>query len=93
MIEDIFHNWTPREIAAMHRATSKLRDMQPTEMPPSPKTGVRGCYYNQNQAAYLIHTYINSKRIYCGRLKDWDKEKAQKMQREMNSSYKRRDTI
>ena len=38
----IFYNWTPNEIAALHRATAKLRAQQITEKPkpkPKPKTG------------------------------------------------------
>ena len=41
----VFYNWTPNELAALSRATAKLRAQQTTEKPkPKPKT--TGGYYD-----------------------------------------------
>lgn len=85
----IFHNWTPREKAAMARATAKLRAIQPAPET-HPQTGVRGCYYNTAQGVYLVNAYINGKRVYCGSMKEWDKDKAYRMQYLTENKYKNR---
>ena len=41
----IFYNWTPNELAALHRATAKLRAQQITEKP-KPKPRTTGGYYD-----------------------------------------------
>ena len=82
----IFHNWTPNEMAALSRATAKLRAKQPAPKL-HPQTGVRGCYYNTLQAAYLVNTYINGKRVYCGSMKEWNTDKAYRMQYETERKY------
>jgi len=85
----IFHNWTPNEIAAMHRATAKLRAKQP-KLDLHPQTGVRGCYYNTAQGAYLVNTYIDGQRVYCGSMREWDKDKAYRMQYLTETKHKNR---
>ncbi len=39
-MNSVFYNWTPNELAALARATAKLRAQQITEKPkPKPRTG------------------------------------------------------
>jgi len=83
----VFHDWTPNEIAAMHRATAKLRAKQPKEKEKPLPTGVRGCYYNASSGVYLVNTYIKGQRVYCGTLKQWDRDKAYRMQYEVERKY------
>jgi len=84
---EIFKTWTPREIAALSQATAKLRAKQPKQEQ-HPQTNLRGCYYNTAQGNYLVNTYINGQRIYCGSMKEWDRDKAYRMQFLTENKYK-----
>jgi len=83
---NIFHNWTPREMAALSRATANLRAKQPKPKM-HPQTNVRGCYYNTAQGKYLVNTYINGARVYCGSMMEWDTNAAYRMQYETERKY------
>jgi len=85
----IFYDWTPNEIAAMHRATAKLRARQPKEAKKPEPTGIKGCYYSTHQGVYLINTYIEGKRVYCGLLHEWDTDKAYRMQYATEQKFKK----
>ena len=81
-------NWTPQEIKALARATAKLRMQQsgkPNKGNESPS--LRGCYYNTSAGVYIINTYIDGRRIYAGRLVEWDEAAALAMQYDAEQKY------
>lgn len=87
MTEDIFHDWTDKEIAAMHRATYKLRAIQPPDNPPLTNDNSQGCYYDPRTRSYRVYTMINQKMVFCGQMREWDKNRAYIMQKEINIKY------
>ena len=87
MTEDIFHAWSDKEVAAMHRATSKLRAMQPPNNPPVTNSNTQGCYYDTRRGSFRVYTRVNGKRVFCGQMREWDKNRAYIMQKEINIKY------
>lgn len=76
----IFHDWTPREMSALSRATAKLRAQQPRDV--FVKPNLMGCRYVPTRGFYQIDVYHNKERFYCGTMKEWDEDKALQLQRE-----------
>lgn len=74
----IFQNWKPKEIAAMRRATAKLRALQPRDMYVEPT--LPGCTYVSTSGYYRIEVVIDTKKYYCGSLRAWDEKAARAMQ-------------
>ena len=90
---EAFKTWTPNEIAALSRATAKLRAKQPA---PKQRAGtihqpdVSGCYYSRVSGCYIINTFIDGQRVTCGTIKEWDKDKAYRMQYLTETKHKNR---
>lgn len=76
----IFHDWTPKEMAALRRATAKLRAQQPRDEWTKPD--IQGCYYVPTRGFYEVHTFVNKERFYCGSMREWDEDKAIRMQQD-----------
>lgn len=75
----IFHDWTNRELAALSRATAKLRAQQPRDVFTKPT--LRHCYYVPTRGYYHIDVYVHGKKYYAGTLREWDEDEAMAMQR------------
>jgi|14BtaG_2_1085337.scaffolds.fasta_scaffold12588_4 hypothetical protein len=85
---DVFHDWNPREIDALKRATAQLRSKQPQKKELNvEKPNLKGCYYSTSHHCYIINIYDGKERIYAGRLHDWDRSKALKIQREASLNH------
>lgn len=74
---NIFMNWSPKELQALKSATEKLRAQQPKKKKRGAfATGVKGCHYHRGHGKYLIYALIDGAQVYAGRMKEFDKEKA-----------------
>jgi len=84
----IFHDWKPKELAALHRATARLRAQQPRDVFVKPT--LRGCSYVPTSGYYRIDAIIDGKKYYCGSLREWDEQKAMALQRQAELDYGKR---
>lgn len=65
----IYENWTPREIAALKRATAKLRATQPKpqqQYPSHAKSGHRGITWDASKGKFRVFLRTEKGRAYCG---------------------------
>jgi len=74
----IFQNWKPNEMAALRRATARLRAQQPRDLYIEPT--LPGCSYVSTSGYYRIEVVIGTKKYYCGSLRQWDEKAARAMQ-------------
>jgi len=77
---EIFSDWTPREIQALQRATASLRLQQTNKKSKVVKPTLKGCYFHSAHHCYVINYYDGIKRVYAGRLKEWNEAEAIKIQ-------------
>ena len=85
--DGVFHDWNPREIEALKRATAALRAEQPVAPKPIERPNLKGCHYNSYHSCYIVNFYEGTRRIYAGRMIEWDRSKALKLQREAKLNY------
>ena len=83
----IFDDWTPNEIAALERATRKLRAEQPEKPKEYYKPTLKGCHYDSKNERYNIFIYIDGHRLKAGKLERWDEGAALAMQYEAEQKY------
>lgn len=83
----IFHDWNPREIAALERATSLLRLKQDNKKSKVVRPTLKGCYYHTGHHCYIVNFYDGVKRVYAGRLAEWNEAEALKIQEKAKIKY------
>lgn len=83
----IFHDWNPREIAALERATSLLRLKQDNKKSKVVRPMLKGCYYHTCQGCYIVNFYDGAKRVYAGRMANWNEVEALKIQEKAKIQY------
>lgn len=86
-IPNCLHDWTPREFESLQRELEQLHIMQPPQKKKIARTGLKGCHYHKYQHAYIINLIIDGKKIYCGRMKTFNRAEAIEMQRKAKEKY------
>lgn len=56
-----YGDWTPNEIAALNRATAKLRAAQPKEQPKH-----KGIYWHNERRRFVVYLHTPDHKVYCG---------------------------
>jgi len=86
-MEKILHDWTPREIEALKRATEKLTKKDTGRK--EPKSGVKGVYYMPAKNSYMVHTFVDGVRIYAGMVPNLQIKRIEKMKEKAEEKYRK----
>ena len=79
--KSILQDWSVRELSKLSEALKTLHSKQPKkEIDHKVKTGVKGCHYSKQHGCYIINILKGGKKIYAGRMREWNTPKAVAMQ-------------
>jgi hypothetical protein len=79
--KSILSDWSVRELKALDNGLKYLNAKQTkTKKSHKVQTGVKGCHYSVAHGCYIINILKGNKKIYCGRMREWNKAKAVAMQ-------------
>jgi hypothetical protein len=85
-MEKILHDWTPREIEALKRATAKLTKKKTAKN--ESRSGIKGVYYTAAKKSYMVHTFVDGVRIYAGMVPNLQVKRIERMKKEAEEKYR-----
>ena len=81
------HDWSPKEFESLQRDLDRLRIIQPKPEVKIARTGIKGCHYHKLQGVYIVNLIKNGKKIYAGRMKEWNRKEALELQAKAESKW------
>lgn len=83
------HDWSNKQINDLTEQLKKLQAAQPDKSKKKRPviTGLKGCHYHKLQGCYIVNIIKDKKKIYAGRMREWDKEKALEIQAKAESKW------
>ena len=79
-------DWSNRELTNLAKGLEKLHAIQPRKTVIQRPT-LRGCHYHKYQHVYVINIIKEGRKIYAGRLHEWDRSKAMELQKQAEEKW------
>ena len=88
-------DWSPKELSDLKAQLKKLQEAQPCNIKKKRPiiTGLKGCHYHKMQGCYIVNIIKDKKKIYAGRMKEWDREKALEIQAKAEAKWTEQQKI
>ena len=79
-------DWSNRELTNLAKGLEKLHAKQPRKTVIERPT-LKGCQYHKYHGVYIVNIVKGDKRIYAGRLQQWDRGKALELQKQAEEKW------